>query len=68
MSELTSVDVTTVRTLAAYVGLELTPEQAATQAAVLQELLAVDAAIVALKLGVLTAVGDPWGAWADEAD
>ena len=68
MTEPTAIDAATVRRLAALAGLTLTPEQAAGHVAALQELLVVDAAIAALKLGGLPAVGRPWGDWTDEAD
>ena len=68
MPELTVVDAATVRRLAALAGLTLTPERAASYTAALQELLAADAAVAALKLGGLPAVGRPWGDWTDEPD
>jgi hypothetical protein len=66
MREQVIVDAEAVRRLAAAGGLDLTPEQAAGHAPALAELLAVDAAIAALQLGTLPAVGLPWGAWSDE--
>jgi hypothetical protein len=62
------VDAATVRRAAVLGGLELTPEQAAGHVAALQEILAVDAAITALKLGSVPAVGRPWEAWTDAPD
>ncbi len=61
MTQPTDLDAATIRRVAALAGLELTSEQAADHTAALQELLNVDAAIAALKLGSLPAVGLPWG-------
>ncbi len=68
MTETIVVDAATVQRLAALGGLALTPERAAVHVATLQELLAVDAAIAALNLDTLPAVGYPWGAWSDAPD
>lgn len=68
MNENATVDPELVRRLAALGGLVLTPDQAAALAPALQELLAVDAAIAALMLDTVPAVGHPWEAWNDGPD
>lgn len=62
------IDADTVRRLAGLAGLDLSRQQAAALAPALAELLAVDAAIVALNLGALPAAGLSWGAWRYEPD
>jgi hypothetical protein len=60
-------DAETVRRMAALGGLHLTPARAAALAPALADLRVVDAAVAALRLGTLPAVGHPWEAWSDEA-
>ncbi len=68
MHEHPSLNAETVRHLAALNGFDLALDRAADLVPALAEILAADAHIVELDLGVLPAVGLPWGEDPDESD
>jgi hypothetical protein len=68
MHDHSSLNAETVRHLAALNGFDLALERAADLVPALAEIMAADARIVNLDLGVLPAVGLPWGEESDEPD
>ena len=68
MQKYPSLNAETVRHLAALNGFDLAMNRAADLVPALTEILAADARIIDLDLGVLPAVGLPWGEESDEPD